>query len=241
MKPAIYAHRHTKSYCLVDEDSENRMKWKSDFPHRRSFETAVELEGLKPGQFMVHILTDVDPDLITGDCPWGVQAVNESIVFPTPEIMASWPEARKVGSQNYVYSPKICVQSPSDDSEPEYFHEQRTSYSDARGMPLCRGIHIRAAEVMLRLAASWNNFKYDRVTETRAFGGARFENTEPSLPWDKWAFLCAWFWSDWESRSHPKRLTQAQRFQEMKTAGYPHGEKAFEALHRRLFPKPTRS
>jgi len=232
MKPAIYACPHKTGCVLVDEDSENRMRWKSH-GHRRSFETAIEIGRLKPGQFEIHAKTAMPADRITGDCPWTVLELNETIVTASPEVMNVWPEGK------FIHAPAICVHSPDNSDQPEYFHEHRTSYGAPRGRLVCHGIHIEAAVVMLRLAASWNNFKYDRVTETRSFGNARIESTGPSLPWCKWSFLCAWLWSDWEARSHPHKLTIAQRFEEMKAAGYPSGIKAFEAMHRRLFPKPT--
>jgi hypothetical protein len=236
MNPAIYTAPHTLTSYLVDEDSEIRMKWRMPQCHARSFETAVQLscfEPVTPGAFECHSFADTPQA--------GVKDGNVSVIAPTPEIMEAWPERRKYSgaSQNFVIAPAPCVYGFENEILREGFHSQRRTYSDPAGREVCRGIHKPAAGAMLRLAASWNNFKHDRVTESYSFGHHRIESTAPSLPWDKWAFLCAWFWSDWENRSHQKRITQAQRFEEMKAAGYPHGSKAFEALHRRLFPKPT--
>jgi len=84
-----------------------------------------------------------------------------------------------------------------------------------------------------------NNVKTDRVKENFTFNDPRIEGVP--TPWNEWKFLTAWLWSDWKSReiSTKKKITQKQRWEEMKAIGYPHKLGAFEAMHRSLFGKPT--
>jgi hypothetical protein len=116
---------------------------------------------------------------------------------------------------------------------------RKQSFDGAAGMPRIKGIFREAAVVKLHLAASKNNVKTDRVREDFTFNDPRIENVP--VPWNEWKFLTTWLWSDWRKREIDarKKITRHQRFEEMKTIGYPHEFKAFDAMHRALFPKPT--
>lgn len=95
-----------------------------------------------------------------------------------------------------------------------------------------RGIDMRAAVVLLKLAESFNNIQTERA-RTWKFRSAAIENEE--IPWDEWRFITAWLWSGWDRRA--KKPTLAQRFEELKALGYDRGPKSFEAMHRQMFPK----
>ena len=229
MKPVIYTDPDEPRLAhLVDEHSAAIRFQKVIGKHLRHFDRAIDIQDLKPGTFR-----------FKGASWLADSSFNPKLVNPlhdlisnaepaSPEIMDSWPDSH--------HAPRPCVYATITTWQPEEF---KRGYADSDGPETCHGIHKRAAEVMLRLAASWNNITPDTVTNSFSFGGPRFENTAPSLPWDKWAFLMAWFWSDWETRGWKKKLTLAIRFEEMQAAGYPHGIKAFENMHGRVFPKPT--
>ncbi|MCX8496862.1 MAG: hypothetical protein ORN51_11835 [Akkermansiaceae bacterium] len=229
MKPVIFTDPDEPRLAhLVDEHSAAIRFEKLTGKHLRHFDRAILIQDLKPGTFrfqsascLAELSSNPNPVNLLHD----LQANAEPA---SPEIMDSWPDSH--------HAPRPCVYATISTWQPEEF---KKGYADSDGPETCHGIHKRAAEVMLGLAASWSNVKADAVTNSFTFGGPRFENTAPSLPWDKWAFLTAWFWSDWETRGRKKKLTLAMRSEEMKAAGYPHGIRAFENMHRRLFPKPT--
>jgi hypothetical protein len=112
---------------------------------------------------------------------------------------------------------------------------KRQVFDGPAGMDCIKGIYRPAAVVMLQLTASKNNVKTDGVKRSFTFNDPRIEDVP--VPWNEWKFLTAWLWSDWKTReiSTQKRITQNQRWEEMRAIGYPHGFKAFEAMHRSLF------
>jgi hypothetical protein len=225
MKPVIYTDPDEPRLAhLVDEHSATVRIEKTTGKHLRHFDKAIQIQDLKPGTFRFMVFSSMS----IGEIVNPLDDLRLEAEPPSPEIMDCWPE--------FTYAPRPCVYATITSWPPEEF---KRAYADTEGPEICHGINKRAAEVMLRLAASWNNVIPDTVKDSFIFGGPRTEKTEPSLPWDKWAFLCAWLWSDWETRSRKRKLTLANRFEEMQAAGYPNGAKAFEAMHRRLFPKPT--
>jgi hypothetical protein len=220
MKPAILTDPDDcRLAWLVDEHSAAVWFERKTGKHLRHFETAVLIQDLRPGEFRFR------PEvMLGGPMTLGLEDEPKRIA---PEITACM--------ENGMFAPWPAVYATIN---PHSQGEFKRAYADTDGPEVCNGIHKRAAEVLLRLAASWNDVQPDRVTETLSFSGkVRIEKVP--VPWDTWAFLTAWLWSDWEARSRRKKITLAARFEEMQAAGYPNGIKAFEGMHLRLFPKPT--
>lgn len=216
MKPVIYSlPKDSRVSWLVDEDS--RTTWleeisKEHIPH---YETSILVMNLKPGFFC---LSTVSPDLqFCGDYVTPPHRIN-------PDVFQLW-------KKSYLAPYPSVIGCFAELQRSEFIRPYATDMPEA-----WNGIYKKAAEVMLKLAASYQNIQGNRVKQTYAFGGARTEKTDPSLPWDEWAFICAWLWSDWETRNRREKITLAKRFEEMQAAGYPNKFKAFAALHRRLFP-----
>lgn len=220
MKPAIYTDPDDSRLAwLVDEHSASIWEEKTTGKHLRHFETAILIQNLKPGEFRFRPEIMLDGDMTQGLDDEPQKAAPEISSCMELGMFAPWPA---------VYAT----------INPHPQGEFKRAYADSNGPEACHGINKRAAEILLRLAASWNDVQTDRVTETLSFSRKTRIEKVP-MPWDKWAFLTAWLWSDWETRSRRKKFTLAARFEEMQAAGYPNGTKAFEAMHRRLFPKPT--
>jgi hypothetical protein len=121
----------------------------------------------------------------------------------------------------------------------KHSHKKQEFIAPEGHLPCAKGIFRPAAVAMLQLAASKNNVKTDRATDSFTFNDPRKEKVP--MPWDEWKFLTAWLWSDWKKREidTAKKITQKQRWEEMVAIGYPHKFGAFEGMHRALFGKPT--
>lgn len=60
-----------------------------------------------------------------------------------------------------------------------------------------RGIHPRAAEVLLHLAGSFTNTQVDFARNQITIGNPASRGT--TIGWDKFKFLAAWKWSHWKA------------------------------------------
>jgi hypothetical protein len=106
-------------------------------------------------------------------------------------------------------------------------------------MSCIRGIYRKSAVAMLQLSAAYMNVESSAAHSHFTFGEPAKECVE--CPWDEWKFITAWRWSEWKQREidTTKKITLAQRWEEMMADGYPYKLKAFEQMHRTLFQKPT--
>jgi hypothetical protein len=247
MKPIILTDPdEPRLSWLVDEHSESTLFEETTGEHLKHYETAIAIQDLVPGMFRFQFCRSLgllDEEHALAD-------LNCETSHPTAKIVELW--------RLRYCAPWICVFAIKNAHIRSTFEQEKIGLPadfnpwdtkararfdrEAEKRPKkCHGIYEQAAVVMLRLAASFNNVKTDGVKRSFAFGEHRIEKVEPSLPWSEGAFLTAWLFSDWERRSEKKKLTLAQRFDEMQAIGYGGGIKAFEALHRKLFPKPMHS
>ena len=116
-------------------------------------------------------------------------------------------------------------------------HKQ--SYDGRDGMECPRDIYRESAIALLTLAAACLNIQVSAARKSFTIGEPIRENFD--LTWDKWKFITAWRWSEWKHReiATGKKITLHDRWGEMSADGYPHGESAFEKMHRALFKKRT--
>ena len=107
------------------------------------------------------------------------------------------------------------------------------------------GFHRSAAEVLLKLAAAHQNITTTPATKSFAFAGKPIMEAagcDSVIAWSEWKLITAWRWSEWRNReiAEQRKITLKERHTEMvEQEKYPHAQKAFERMHRELFPKPT--
>lgn len=168
-------------------------------------------------------------------------ASDDMVNLISTEMKEAWPHKDKfeilddapIFSVDYFYPcPCVIIMSHG-------IRVTKKSYSNIDGSLAngINGIHIEAAHVLLSLAASRNGIATDSIMRTWKFNLPRKELVPH--PWDTWKFIIAWEWSEWEQahRETGKKVTLKQRWNRMEKCGYPHGQKAFERMHRELFPK----
>lgn len=218
MKPAILTDPDDKRLSwLVDLESGNSLIEATTGKRLLHYETAVNLQDLRPSQYRLHI----NPTNLAAEAGFECQTL-------APGLAEVW-------ALGFV-SPRPCVLAI-----------KNKHIEDPFNMGCVKGIYLTAARAMLSLAEAFNQVKSDRLTKSFTFSEARKERPdtmpkgEDFTPWDEWKFHTAWSWSDWHARglSRKRKVSVRERYEEIKAAGYPHGFKAFEAMHRALFKKPT--
>jgi hypothetical protein len=215
MKPVILTDPDdSRLSWLVDEHSISVLVSSLTSDHLMHYETAVALADLRPGEWKPFL---------------GIPAV-EVLLTPLP--------MKQLERDNMqMMFPHACVFADVNRHKKQVFNKPNPN--PKKDPPNIKGIYLPAAVAMLQLAASKNNVKTDRVKESFTFNDPRIEDVP--IPWNEWKFLTAWLWSDWKKREidTQRKITHQQRWEEITAIGYPHGFKAFEAMHRSLFGKPT--
>jgi hypothetical protein len=221
MKPTIYTDTDDGNRWLVDADSTATHYEATTGKRLVHFETAVRMDDLAPGQYRVSLFP-IAPGII----PDRPDTAPESLA---PEVAELW--------ESGLATPWPCVFVPITNKH------ARQSFES----PIAAGLHLAAARALLSLARSRLNVESVRLTDSFRFTPSRTERPEHLPPgldfigWEPWRFHVAWHFSSWQAReiTTRRKMTLAARFEKMRAAGYPHGLKAFEALHRGLFGKPT--
>jgi len=218
MKPAIVTDKDdTRLAWLVDTERAAGHYEQSSGARLLHYEVAVNLQNLHPAGYRLII----NQENSAGEADFEPQALDADLAMMW-ELWGALP-------QPCVFATK----------RPGRFTV------DAFKMGRVGNLRLPAAVVMLELAASFNAIASCSITEQFTFNGPRIERPDrmpPNAmfrPWNPWAFHCAWHWSQWEliGEQREKPLVIEERFERLKASGYPHGQKAFERMHRELFPK----
>jgi hypothetical protein len=218
MNPAILTDPDDSRVAyLVDKHSASIHIDRVTGKYHVHYETAVRIDDLRGGQYRKRLEPEDHTRHLKGS--------------PSPLDKHFAPTLLELGM--VLPCPTVFV--------PYVTHKESTFDSSSPIIPEAtpRGITRRAAEVMLELAASFQGIRGNRVSGGWEFTGAKIERVP--LAWCPWKFTIAWQWSRWREIEiqGQKKITLRQRFEEIQVIGYPHGFKAFEAMHRALFPKPT--
>lgn len=221
MKPAIYTDPDdSRLRWLVDCDSISVNHFDAADRQLSTFRTAVNLQNLEPGQY--RLLADSS-------------AQNEQAGFDSVGL-SFFEDGAKTSWGAGLVLPRPCIYAIRRDHSVQYFNNKEERVGD---------IYRRSAEVLLWLAASFQNVHFDSLSTRIDFGkertGAAPKNLPKGvryIPWDLWKFHIAWKWSAWKLQevNSGKKVSIQQRFESMKADGFPNGLKSFEKIHGELFP-----